>query len=110
MITCSAGGEMSVREQNLSEIRDAVAKLCAAFPMEYWRGTDRERRYPSEFVRALTEAGSPSCLIPEGDGGAGLPLAAAPALPQEIPPSRANGPRRPPPKDTLGPAARPRSQ
>ena len=46
---------MSVREQNLSEIRDAVAKLCATFPMEYWRGTDRERRYPSEFVRALTE-------------------------------------------------------
>src|SRR5260221_12667464 len=91
MITCSAGDEMSIREQNLGEIRDAVAKLCAAFPMEYWRGTDRERRYPSEFVRALTEAGWLSCLIPEGYGGAGLPLAAAAAIPEEIPPSGPNG-------------------
>src|SRR3977135_4745614 len=79
MITCSAGGEMSVREQNLSEIRDAVARLCATFPMEYWRGTDRERRYPTEFVRALTEAGWLSCLIPEEYGGAGLPLPPGPA-------------------------------
>jgi len=82
---------MSVREQNLSEIRDAVAKLCAAFPMEYWRGTDRERRYPTEFVRALTEAGWLSCLIPEEYGGAGLPLAAAAAILEEIQRSGANG-------------------
>ena len=82
---------MSVREQNLSEIRDAVAKLCATFPMEYWRGTDRERRYPTEFVRALTEAGWLSCLIPEEYGGAGLPLAAAAAILEEIQRSGANG-------------------
>src|SRR5258708_9719047 len=87
MITCSAGDEMSIREQNLSEIRDAVAKLCATFPMEYWRGTDRERRYPSEFVRALTEAGWLSCLIPEEYGGAGHPPPAAAATLQEPPPS-----------------------
>ncbi|HKB61613.1 MAG TPA: acyl-CoA dehydrogenase family protein, partial [Burkholderiales bacterium] len=82
---------MSVREHNLGEIRDAVAKLCATFPMEYWRGTDRERRYPSEFVRALTEAGWLSCLIPEEYGGAGLPLAAAAAILEEIQRSGANG-------------------
>src|SRR5258706_774715 len=91
MITCSAGDEMSIREQNLGDSRDAVATLCAQFPMEYWRGTDRERRYPSEFVRALTEAGWLSCLIPEEYGGAGLPLAAAAAILEEIQRSGANG-------------------
>jgi acyl-CoA dehydrogenase len=82
---------MSVREHDLNEIRDAVAKLCATFPMEYWRETDRERRYPTEFVRALTEAGWLSCLIPEEYGGAGLPLAAAAAVLEEIQRSGANG-------------------
>ena len=33
------------------EIRDAVAKLCARFPGEYWRALDRERTYPTR-VRA----------------------------------------------------------
>jgi acyl-CoA dehydrogenase len=82
---------MSGREHDLGEIRDAVAKLCATFPMEYWRETDRERRYPTEFVRALTEAGWLSCLIPEEYGGAGLPLTAAAAVLEEIQRSGANG-------------------
>jgi alkylation response protein AidB-like acyl-CoA dehydrogenase len=82
---------MSVREHDLNEIREAVAKLCASFPMEYWRATDRERRYPSEFVRALTEAGWLSCLIPDEFGGAGLGLTAAAAVLEEIQRSGANG-------------------
>src|SRR6266568_8479221 len=49
IITCHPGEKMSVREHDLGEIRDAVAKLCAAFPMGYWREKDRERRYPTEF-------------------------------------------------------------
>src|SRR2546428_12191407 len=68
---------MSVREHDLGEIRDAVAKLCATFPMDYWRETDRERRYPTEFVRALTEAGWLSSLIPAEYGGAGVHSAPA---------------------------------
>src|SRR6266704_2585205 len=91
IITCHPGEKMSVREHDLGEIRDAVAKLCASFPMDYWRETDRERRYPTEFVRALTEAGWLSCLIPEEYGGAGLPLAAAAAILEEIQRSGANG-------------------
>ena len=82
---------MSVREHDLREIREAVAKLCATFPMEYWRETDRERRYPAEFVRALTEAGWLSCLIPEQYGGAGLGISAACAVLEEIQKSGANG-------------------
>ncbi|OGA19884.1 MAG: acyl-CoA dehydrogenase [Betaproteobacteria bacterium RIFCSPLOWO2_02_FULL_63_19] len=78
-------------EHDLREIRDAVAKLCAGFPGEYWRELDRERRYPTEFVRALTDAGYLSCLIPEEYGGTGLGLSAAAAILEEIQRSGANG-------------------
>ncbi len=77
--------------QELQDIRDAVAKLCATFPMEYWRELDRERRYPTDFVRALTEAGYLSCLIPEEYGGSGLGLSTAAAILQEVQRSGANG-------------------
>lgn len=66
------------------EIRDAVAKLCAGFPGEYWRDLDRERAYPSEFVSALTEQGFLSALIPEEYGGIGLSLSAGTAILEEI--------------------------
>src|SRR5215831_12494762 len=67
-----------------TDIRDAVAKLCAQFPGEYWRKLDREMAYPSDFVNALTEAGYLSVLIPEEYGGAGLKLSAATAILEEI--------------------------
>ena len=78
-------------QEALSGIREAVSRLCATFPPEYWRETDRERRYPVEFVRALTEAGYLSCLIPEEYGGSGLGLTAATAILEEIQASGANG-------------------
>ncbi|MCU0898224.1 MAG: acyl-CoA/acyl-ACP dehydrogenase [Burkholderiales bacterium] len=78
-------------ETDLGAIRDAVAKLCAGFPGEYWRALDRERRYPTEFVRALTEAGWLSCLIPEAYGGSGLGLTAAAAILEEVHRSGGNG-------------------
>jgi len=76
---------------DLRDIRDAVAKLCTGFTGEYWRELDRERRYPTEFIRALTEAGYLSCLIPEEYGGTGLGLTAAAAILEEIQRSGANG-------------------
>jgi alkylation response protein AidB-like acyl-CoA dehydrogenase len=74
-----------------SDIRDAVVKLCARFPGEYWRALDREMAYPKQFVEALTEAGWLSVLIPEEYGGAGLPLSAAAAVLEEIQRSGCNG-------------------
>ena len=71
-------------DHDYSDIRDAVAKLCAQFPGEYWRKLDREMAYPSAFVNALTEAGYLSVLIPEEYGGAGLKLSAATAILEEI--------------------------
>jgi acyl-CoA dehydrogenase len=73
------------------DIRDAVAKLCAQFPGEYWRKLDREMAYPSAFVDALTKSGYLSVLIPEEYGGAGLKLSAATAILEEIQRAGCNG-------------------
>ncbi len=73
------------------EIREAIRKLCGRFPGQYWRALDRERAYPTDFVKALTEAGWLSVLIPEPYGGAGLGIAAACAVLEEIHRSGANG-------------------
>lgn len=69
---------------HFDDIRQAVAKLCAQFPGEYWRKLDRENAYPEDFVQALTDAGWLSALIPEQFGGAGLSLAAGAAILEEI--------------------------
>jgi acyl-CoA dehydrogenase len=74
-----------------AEIRASVRALCARFPGPYWRELDRERRYPSEFVRALTEAGMLAVLIPEEFGGSGLGIRAAAAILEEIHKSGCNG-------------------
>ncbi|WP_027528734.1 acyl-CoA dehydrogenase family protein [Bradyrhizobium sp. Ec3.3] len=74
-----------------ADIREAVAKLCAQFPGEYWRKLDREMAYPKTFVDALTEAGYLSVLIPEEYGGAGLKLSAAAAILEEIQRAGCNG-------------------
>jgi acyl-CoA dehydrogenase len=74
-----------------SDIREAVAKLCARFPGPYWRALDRDRAYPTEFVTALTEKGWLSVLIPEAYDGAGLGISAACAVLEEIHRSGCNG-------------------
>ena len=78
-------------EAEFQDIRDAVRALCEGFPGPYWRQCDRERRYPTEFVQALTEAGYLAALIPEAYGGSGLPLAAGAAILEEIHASGGNG-------------------
>jgi acyl-CoA dehydrogenase len=67
----------------LNEIRAAVRELCTQFPGEYWRALEPDR-YPEEFVQTLTEHGWLAVLIPEEYGGAGLGLAAASVILEEI--------------------------
>jgi acyl-CoA dehydrogenase len=67
----------------LVDIGDAVRQLCGKFPGEYWRALEPDR-YPEEFIGALTEHGWLAALIPEEYGGAGLPLAAACVILEEI--------------------------
>jgi acyl-CoA dehydrogenase len=71
-------------QDDYAEIRESVRRICADFPGAYWRELDEREAYPSEFVKAMTEAGFLSALIPEEYGGAGLPLRAACVILEEI--------------------------
>jgi acyl-CoA dehydrogenase len=81
----------TAEHDEFADIRTSVRALCAKFPGEYWRGLDRERAYPTEFVAALTEAGYLAALIPEEYGGSGLNLGAAAAILEEVHASGGNG-------------------
>ena len=66
------------------EIREAIRALCQNFPGAYWQKLDAEQRYPDEFVAALTAAGWMAALIPQEYDGAGLGLAEASVILEEI--------------------------
>ena len=71
-------GQVSIQlGEDYPEIRESVRRICADFPGAYWRDLDEREAYPTEFVRALTDAGYLAALTPEEYGGAGLPLRAA---------------------------------
>lgn len=70
--------------EDYPELRESVRRICAGFPGEYWRDLDNRSGYPTEFVKALTEAGYLGALIPEEYGGSGLPLRAAAVILEEI--------------------------
>ncbi len=81
----------SLQGTDYPEIREEVIKLCKQFPGDYWRKLDREMAYPSEFVKALADAGYLAALIPEEYGGSGLPLSASAAILEEIQRAGCNG-------------------
>jgi alkylation response protein AidB-like acyl-CoA dehydrogenase len=66
------------------EISDLIADIMELYPDEYWRRVDRERDYPEEFVKELTNAGLLSSLIPEEYGGTGQPIEVAAKILTEI--------------------------
>ncbi len=72
-------------------IREAVREICRRFPDTYWREMDARGEYPEEFVRALTEGGWLSILIPVEYGGAGLGITEASIVLEEINRSGGNG-------------------
>jgi acyl-CoA dehydrogenase len=72
------------------ELRSGVRELCRRYPDEYWRRVDAEEAYPREFVDALTGAGWLAALIPPEYGGAGLGIAEAAIVLEEINRSGAN--------------------
>jgi acyl-CoA dehydrogenase len=66
------------------QLKTAVGELCRGFPDPYWRDLDAKRAYPEAFVQALTRAGYMATLIPEEYGGAGLGVAEAAVILEEI--------------------------
>jgi len=75
---------MTLAHQSYDDIRQAIRALCQDFPPQYWRAVDAEQRYPDEFVTALTAAGWMAALIPQEYEGAGLGLAEASVILEEI--------------------------
>ena len=76
--------DLKSQDNTISEIKLAVEKLCQEYPGEYWRELDRNQEYPTDFVKALTESGFLSVLIPEEFGGSGLGIVAASTILEEI--------------------------
>lgn len=67
-----------------AEIREGVRAVCGQFDSAYWQQVDDVRGYPDAFVKALTDAGWLSALIPEEYGGSGLSLTEASIIMEEI--------------------------
>ena len=65
-------------------IRDAIRKLCADFPDEYWSKCDTEHRFPWAFYEALAAAGWIGIAIPEEYGGSGRGITEASILLEEV--------------------------
>ena len=70
------------------DLRQLIDRICADHPDSYWREVDAERRYPEEFVDALTGTGCLGALVPESYGGLGLGLGDASVILEGI---NANG-------------------
>ena len=67
-----------------TQIRESVAAICQKFGEEYWRGLDKENKYPTDFVKEMTTSGFLNILIPQEYGGAGLGLKEACVVLEEI--------------------------
>ena len=70
--------------ESYPEIRESIRALCLEFPGTYWQRLDAEQQYPDEFLSALTSAGWIAALIPQEYDGAGLGLAEASVILEEI--------------------------
>ena len=81
----------SASQSDRQAIREAIRKICSGFPDSYWRDIDRAGAYPQAFVDALTASGYLAVLIPEEYGGAGLGIAEAGIILEEINRSPGNG-------------------
>jgi len=66
------------------ELRQALRDLFKRFPDEYFRKIDDARAYPEACVDALTRAGWLAVMIPQEYGGAGLGLAEASVVMEEV--------------------------
>src|SRR3990170_3336753 len=65
-------------------IREAIAKICARFPDEYWLKKDKEGGFPSELHQALARDGWLGIAMPEACGGSGLGITEAAVMMQAI--------------------------
>jgi acyl-CoA dehydrogenase len=66
------------------DIREAILRLCSAFPDEYWLNCDREAVFPHEFCKSLVDGGWLGIAMPTEFGGSGLGITEAAVMMQAI--------------------------
>jgi acyl-CoA dehydrogenase len=76
---------------DLEQFRETARAVCKPFPGSYWRELDQTGAFPAEFLKAFTEAGFVSTLVPEKYGGSGLGTRAGAAILEEIHATGADG-------------------
>lgn len=67
-------------DDDLRQIRRAVAELASRFDHDYWARHDRDHSFPWDFYKAFADAGWMGITVPEEYGGGGLGIAAAGAM------------------------------
>ena len=65
-------------------IRDAIGRICADFPDDYWSACDSEHRFPWDFYNALAADGWIGIAIPEEYGGSGRGITEASIVLEEV--------------------------
>lgn len=65
-------------------LRDAVSRVCAQFPDDYWLERDRDGGFPHDFHAALARDGWLGIAMPQEHGGAGLGMTEAALMMQTI--------------------------
>ena len=65
-------------------IRDSVRKVCNRFGDEYWSRCEDEKLFPSEFHKAMADAGWLGITMPEEFGGANLGVTEAAIMMHEV--------------------------
>ena len=82
--------DINPRARLHAEYRESVRDLCRGFGSDYWQQVEADGAYPEAFVKALTDAGWLSVLIPTEYGGGGLGVTEASVILEEINRSGAN--------------------
>lgn len=65
-------------------VREAIAKICAKYPDEYWMEKDTEHKFPWELYNDLANNGWLGICLPEEYGGSGLGISEAAVMLQTI--------------------------
>ncbi len=65
-------------------IRDAIRRICADFPDDYWSKLDVEHRFPWDFYKVLAASGWIGIAIPEAYGGSGRGISEASIVLEEV--------------------------
>ncbi len=65
-------------------IRQAIRRICADFPDEYWSDKDQAHEFPWDFYQALAEGGWVGIATPTAFGGGGQGITEASIMLEEI--------------------------